>query len=155
MDVNAYTYKPPRDSQPNSNRVLATPRARVPTNSTTPRKKPGVSLIGAAAYARACRSRGSLAFQLAIRNLVTVCSRSTDLVEPEMDSGQVPTKYRDFANVFSKQRAKQLPPHRPHDLTILIEDETTPPLGPIYSLSPTELLTLQEFIEENVKSGLI
>jgi len=26
MDVNAYTYKPPRDSQPNSNRVLATPR---------------------------------------------------------------------------------------------------------------------------------
>jgi len=72
-----------------------------------------------------------------------------------MDSGQVPTEYRDFADVFSKQRAKQLPPYRPHDLTILIKDETTPPLGPIYSLSPMELLTLWEFIEENVKSGLI
>ena len=72
-----------------------------------------------------------------------------------MDSSQVPTEYRDFADVFSKQQAKQLPPHRSHDLTILIKDETTPPLGPIYSLSPMELLTLWEFIEENVKSGLI
>jgi len=42
-----------------------------------------------------------------------------------------------------------------YDLTIYIEDSLTPLLGPIYLLSPTELCTLQDFIEENIKVSLI
>ena len=57
--------------------------------------------------------------------------------------------------MFSMQKAKILPEHRPYDLAIQIEEGKTPPLGPIYSLSALELETLQEFLEENTKTGII
>jgi len=68
---------------------------------------------------------------------------------------QVPEDYREFTDIFSKLRSKLLPPHHSHDLSIQIKDGTTPPLGPIYSLSAVELCTLQQFIDENIKTGLI
>ena len=54
-----------------------------------------------------------------------------------------------------KGLTKSLPEHRPHDLTIQIENDKAPHLGPIYSLSTLELQTLQEFLEENTKAGII
>ena len=48
-----------------------------------------------------------------------------------------------------------LPKHYSFDLAIQLEDGTTPPFGPIYSLSNLELQILREFIEENTKTGII
>jgi len=53
------------------------------------------------------------------------------------------------------QKAKLLPEHRPYDLAIQIEGDKIPLLGPIYFLSALELKTLQEFLEENIKMGII
>ena len=48
-----------------------------------------------------------------------------------------------------------LPTHQPYDLKIELEDGALPPFGPIYSLSPHELQTLREFIDEHLANGLI
>ena len=45
--------------------------------------------------------------------------------------------------------------HQPYDLKIKLEDGVTPPFGPIYSLSPHELQTLREFIDEHLANCLI
>jgi len=53
------------------------------------------------------------------------------------------------------QKTKLLPKHWPYNLAIQIEGNKTPFLGPIYFLSVLELQTLQEFLEENTKTGII
>jgi len=67
----------------------------------------------------------------------------------------VPPEYHDYADVFSKAKASELPPHRDYDLKIDLEEGTSPPLGTLYSLSPVELSALQTFINENLKTGFI
>lgn len=67
----------------------------------------------------------------------------------------IPKDYHDFMDVFSKAKADELPPHRPFDHRIPIEDGKTPPFGPIYALSDTELKTLKAYLDENLKKGFI
>lgn len=67
----------------------------------------------------------------------------------------VPEAYHDFADVFSEQEATRLPPHRPYDHAIDLDDGTTPPFGPIYSLSENETLALRQYLEENLQKGFI
>jgi len=73
----------------------------------------------------------------------------------DIDLRDIPCDYHKFADIFSKQGAKRLSQHRPFDLLIQIESEKTLPLDPIYSLSSLELQTLRDFIDENLKTGLI
>ena len=51
-------------------------------------------------------------------------------------------EYHDFTDIFSKTRASILAPHQPYDLKIELEDGTSPPFGPMYSLSQSELKSL-------------
>jgi hypothetical protein len=51
----------------------------------------------------------------------------------------VPLEYQDFADVFAKTSALQLPPSRPFDHAINLENNATPGHGPIYSLSESIL----------------
>lgn len=67
----------------------------------------------------------------------------------------VPSQYQDLLPAFSKQGADTLPPHRQYDLSINLEPNTTPPYGPLYPLSETELTTLSEWLEENLSKGFI
>jgi len=48
-----------------------------------------------------------------------------------------------------------LPPHRPYDHKIQLEPGTTPPFGPLYTLSETELKALDEYIKENLTKSYI
>ena len=74
-----------------------------------------------------------------------------------MDLSSIPSEYHDYADVFSKSKANTLPPHRPYDLKINLEEGTSLPLGLIYSLSPAELelAILRIFIDEHLKSRFI
>src|SRR5258708_8397271 len=63
--------------------------------------------------------------------------------------------YHEFQDVFSDAKANTLPPHRPYDLQISLEEGAKPFHGPIYSLLPPELMALQEFIEEHTRNGFI
>lgn len=78
----------------------------------------------------------------------TTTSRAEDLTG-------VPLEYQDFADVFSKEKADTLPPHRSFDHHIPIEEGKSPPFGPIYSLSENELKVLKEYLDENLAKSFI
>jgi hypothetical protein len=67
----------------------------------------------------------------------------------------VPPNYHDLLAAFSKVRADTLPPHRPYDLSIQLEEGKSPPFGPLYSLSEPELKALSEWLKENLSKGFI
>ncbi len=72
-----------------------------------------------------------------------------------LDMTDVPAEYHDFADVFSDSLSKKIPEYRLYNLKINIEEGTSPPLGPIYSLLESKLKALHEFIDDNLYSGLI
>ena len=45
--------------------------------------------------------------------------------------------------------------HWPYDLKIELEKGTSPPFGPIYSLSQSELKSLREFLDEHLAMDFI
>jgi len=67
----------------------------------------------------------------------------------------VPKGYHDFADIFSKSKSGKLADHQPYDLKITLDEGTSPPYGPIYSLSQEELVALCKFIDENLATWLI
>jgi len=127
------------------------PAPSVDTPVCTP---PHISLINAAAFVCACSLEGSTKYQLQLRPADSAKFRSSSTSTlPDLDI--VPPEYRDYADVFSKVKASELPPHRNYDLKIELEEGTSPPLGTLYSLSPVELSALRTFIDENLNTGFI
>ena len=115
--------------------------------------KVDISIVNAVAYIRACKLPGTQQFTLNIKD-ITARSNSTSDSAP-VDLSSVPEEYHDFADVFDKAKADTLAQHRPYDLKINIDEGSTPPLGPMYSLSQTELTALREFIDEHLATGFI
>jgi hypothetical protein len=124
-----------------------------PASLPTPQSssKPNISLIGAAAFARACKLPGAKSFKLSLSSLTGRAAKTDD--KPDLSG--IPAEYHDYADVFSKSKAQILAPHRPYDLKIELEDGSEPPPGRIYSLSPSELQSLREFIDEHLALGFI
>ena len=87
----------------------------------------------------------------------SLLSAKSDSISDEVpDLSQIPKEYHDYADVFSKAEADKLAPHRPYNLKIDLEEGTSPPpITAMYSLSPTKLKTLHEFIDENLHQGFI
>ena len=69
--------------------------------------------------------------------------------------GAALVSYSDLAEVFSKQRANILPPHRPYNCSIDLYPGTIPPRGSLYSLSAPESKAMREYIREVLASGFI
>ncbi|KIN98911.1 hypothetical protein M404DRAFT_30879 [Pisolithus tinctorius Marx 270] len=120
----------------------------------SPCSAPLVSLINAAAYFRACALPGSRQFHLQLStDDVKLCASSTSSLPPDLSL--VPPEYHEFANVFSKDKATELPPHCSFDLKIDLEEGASPPIGMIYSLSLPELEALHTFIDEHLGCSFI
>jgi hypothetical protein len=69
--------------------------------------------------------------------------------------GNIPTIYRKFVEVFSKDKAETLPPHRSTDHVIDLEPGYYLPYGRIYNLLQFDLRTLKASIEANLANGFI
>jgi len=123
----------------------------IPKPSVSP---PKVSMIGAAAFMRACKLPGSQSYRVQLTN-PSVSGQAASVSEETPDLSQIPEEYHDFADVFSKAKAFTLPPHRPYDLKIDLDEGASPPIVPMYPLSQIELQTLREFIDEHLCSGFI
>jgi len=68
----------------------------------------------------------------------------------------VPEQYHEFLPLFNKVLADPLPPHRPHiDHEVRLNQGETPTWGPLYSMSRAGLVTLKEWLEENMSKGFI
>ena len=114
---------------------------------------PNIAIIGAAAFLCISKLLGSHNFELCFHSL-NIQTNFAKLAEAPNPSN-VPSKYHEFANVFSKTKAEVLAPHWPYDLKINLEKGTQPPVGPIYSLLASKQEALKEFIEENLNMGFI
>ena len=111
-----------------------------PTSDSPPSSAPYVSLIGTAAFARACKLPGATNFTLYIHTedgKLRSAAASPPVDTPNLAS--VPAAYHNFADVFSKAKATTLALHREYNLCIDLEEGASPPLGTVYSLSQTEL----------------
>src|SRR5258708_29113577 len=96
-----------------------------------------------------CKDPGTPAFMISMANLIPLQATAADTLD------SIPDKYHDFHDIFSGEKAGTLAPHRPYDLQINVEEGAKPIHGPIYSLSPPELMALWEFLEEHTRSGFI
>ena len=116
-------------------------------------EQPNITIIGAVAFLHTSKLLDSHNFELYLHSL-DIQANSTKLAKtPNLSN--VSSEYHEFANVFSKTKAKTLSSHRPYDLKINLEEDAQPPVGPIYSLSASEQEVLKEFIEENLNIGFI
>jgi len=129
--------------------------AQTPTPLPTVVDRPHISLVNALAYQRACKMLGAAPFQLQLSGLQEITGHTGQVRDNPPNLSRVPTNYHQYAEVFSKEMSKKLPPHCPYDLSIQLESEKTPPLGLIYSLLALELQMLREFINENIYMGFI
>ena len=68
----------------------------------------------------------------------------------------IPQKLMPWADsVFSPSEFDRLPPHRPYDVDIELEEGKVPPFGPLYRLTPAERDALAEHLTTNLKRGHI
>ncbi|XP_061485300.1 uncharacterized protein LOC133385725, partial [Rhineura floridana] len=106
------------------------------------------------------RGRGGLAILLATNLdcqavLPNIEAPETCLALASSVPEALPEQYREFADVFGKQEADQLPPHRPYDCPIDLLPGAKIPVGRLYSLSEPELAALREFLDKNLRRGFI
>jgi hypothetical protein len=84
---------------------------------------------------------------------------NTALQEPKDDNPNikaiVPPEYHQYLKIFENVNANKLPPHRPCDHKMPLEDGFQPPFGPLYSLSRPELEELKRWLQENLSMGFI
>jgi len=73
---------------------------------------------------------GSSNFELCLYSL-DIQANSAKLVEAS-DLSNFPSEYHEFADIFSKTKAKILAPYHPYELQINLEEDAQPPVGPIY-----------------------
>jgi len=116
-------------------------------------ERPNIAIIGAAAFLYASKLLGFNNFKLCLCSL-DIQANSAKLAEVS-DLSNIPSKYYEFADIFSKTKAEVLTPHCSYDLKINLEEGAQPSVGPIYSLLASEQKALKEFIEENLNMGFI
>ncbi|KAI2646808.1 Transposon Tf2-8 polyprotein [Labeo rohita] len=81
---------------------------------------------------------------------------STQVQSPEpVCTSEVPAEYMVFQDVFSKQAATHLPPHRPWDCVIDLLPGAQLPKGKVYPLSIPECQAMEDYIAEALSQGFI
>jgi hypothetical protein len=90
---------------------------------------------------------------------VTLCeiNKALGIKDPQEKSLKevIPKEYNEFLPPFSKVVVEMLPPQRPYDHKIKLQDGFTPLFRSIYSLSGDESQVLKEWIEMNLSKGII
>ncbi|KAB5595388.1 Transposon Tf2-7 polyprotein [Ceratobasidium theobromae] len=87
-------------------------------------------------------------------NPFEVCWEDKEILQGK--AVQLPDEILDFADVFSEEAFKELPPHRMHDCEIrLREGEELPKPAKIYPMSPAESKACQEYINNELKDNKI
>ena len=67
----------------------------------------------------------------------------------------LPKEYAEYAEVFSEDASQKMPPSRPYDHPILLNETFIPKIGKVYPLSPDEQKATDNFIEENLRTWKI
>ena len=113
--------------------------------STLTSDAPNISIINTATFAHLSTLEDTETFQLLVSS-----DKIDDSNRSPNDLTDVPPEYHDFLDVFNKAHTSTLAPHQPYNLKLNLEEGTSPPFGLIYSLSQSELKSLQEFLDEHL-----
>ena len=89
-------------------------------------EQPNIMIIGATAFLHTSKLLGSYNFELCLCSL-DIQTNSAKLAEAP-DLSNVPSKYHEFANVFSKTKAEVLAPHHLYNLKINLEEGAQSPV---------------------------
>lgn len=71
------------------------------------------------------------------------------------DLSNVPEVYHDMLEVFSKEQALSLPPHRPYDCAIDLLPGAPLPTSRLYNLSRPEQEAMEQYIQNSLAAGII
>ena len=91
----------------------------------------------------------------AVKNLWpnrTACQRS---LHGASLTTSIPEELSQFRRLFEEELDSPLPEHQPWDHSIPLLPDTTPPFGPIYSLTEKETQELREYLDVNLRKGFI
>lgn len=146
------TSSPPPPFKPTTTKI-----SYPPVKTLQPPRNPtllDISIVSNTTFCQLLKQKESIGYMMDVSQVEELSSAtiSNSAEEPEV---QLPEKYAEYAQVFSKTNADKLPPHRPYDHTIPIMEGATVPFGPVYNLSQTELKALHEYIKENLDKGFI
>src|SRR5258705_13615294 len=112
-------------------------------------RKIDIHMVSTVTMTKLCKDPGTSTFVISMTDLNLSQVTATEILD------SIPAEYHEFRNVFSGEKVGTLTPHRTYDLQINVEEGVKPIHRPIYSLSPPELVALQEFLKEHTKSGFI
>ena len=142
-------------------RQFTTTCAPCPTKATTrdippPRSSTiNIAAISLTGFRKTARREKRL-HEVATTFAISAADIDAMLEQPDQDNNpEIPIEYREFAILFSEVEANKLPPHRPGDHRIQLQDGTAPSFGPLYSLSKQELEALRKWLDENLTKGYI
>ena len=138
------TYKPSAEALPSIKpkpvSTVLGPAVLGPMSPWKPETTPQVTLISTAAFLQESKLEGTQVFHVEISPETMGHSATTTSTPVNLDG--VPEAYHDYVDVFSKIKAGILADHCPYNLKVTLKEGMAPPLGPIYSLSQEELLSL-------------
>ncbi|KAI3351082.1 hypothetical protein L3Q82_005605 [Scortum barcoo] len=77
------------------------------------------------------------------------------LIEPVDLSGVPPATYHDLQEVFNKDKALSLPPHRPYDCAIELLPDAPLPSSRLYNLTRPEQEAMEGYINDSMAAGII
>lgn len=83
---------------------------------------------------------------------------STDKITPDEIKRRLPEEYHDYLDVFDRDKADELPPHRPCDHKLEFTegaDKTKLPRSRIYPISGRKLDEVKKYLDEYLKKGFI
>src|SRR5258705_13198795 len=112
-------------------------------------RKIDIRMVSAITMTKLCKDPGTSTFVISMTDLNPLQATATKILD------SIPAEYHKFHDIFSGEKAGTLALHRPYDLQINVKEGAKPIHGPIYSLSPLELLALREFLEEHTRNGFI
>ncbi len=112
-------------------------------------RKIDIRMVSAIMMTKLCKDPGTPTFVISTTDLNLLQVIATEILD------SILAEYHEFCNVFSGEKAGTLALHRPYDLQINVKEGAKPIHGPIYSLSPPELMALWEFLKEHTRNGFI
>ena len=95
-------------------------------------------------------------FQTSIYEIDRIIQDREELLEDEKELlVKLPSKYRDYVDVFSKAASNTLPPHRAYDHQIQLEADNTIGYSPLYRQTTDELKATKQYLLDNLSKGFI
>ena len=123
--------------------------------SDTSTKPIRIAVLGGHSFQRVAHKQKLTVFSISLHEINLALQPEEAPKKKLVLEEYVPKEYHDFLPLFSEALAKNLPPHRSYGHKIPLREGFTPPFGPLYPLSKTELETLKEWFEENLSKGFI